>query len=117
MAEETTEEKTAEKRRKAEKRRTDENVIYVGNKPPMSYVLAVVTQFNTTGSDEVIIKARGRAISRAVDTAEIVRNRFITDAKLKDIKISTESITNEEEGRTSNVSSIEIILTTKKKGK
>jgi len=115
MTEETTEERTAEKRRKAEKRRTDENVIYVGNKPPMSYVLAVVTQFNTTGSDEVIIKARGRAISRAVDTAEIVRNRFITDAKLKDIKISTESITNEEEGRTSNVSSIEIILTTKKK--
>ena len=101
----------------AEEKRTDENVIYVGNKPPMSYVLAVVTQFNTTGSDEVIIKARGRAISRAVDTAEIVRSRFITDAKLKDIKIGTESITNEEEGRTSNVSSIEITLTTKKKSK
>jgi len=109
MAEETTEERTAEKRR------NDENVIYVGNKPPMSYVLAVVTQFNTSGSDEVIIKARGRAISRAVDTAEIVRNRFIKDAELKDIKIGTESITNEEEGRTSNVSSIEIILTIKKK--
>ena len=100
----------------AKKRRTDENVIYVGNKPPMSYVLAVVTQFNTSGSDEVVIKARGRAISRAVDTAEIVRNRFIIDAKLKDIKIGTESITNEE-GRTSNVSSIEIILTIKKKSK
>ena len=99
----------------AKERRTDENVIYVGNKPPMSYVLAVVTQFNTSGSDEVVIKARGRAISRAVDTAEIVRNRFIKDAKLKDIKIGTESIVNEEEGRTSNVSSIEIILTTKKK--
>lgn len=98
-------------------RKTDGNVIYVGNKPPMSYVLAVVTQFNTGGSDEVVIKARGRAISRAVDTAEIVRNRFIKDAKLKDIKIGTESITNEEEGRTSNVSSIEIILTVKKKSK
>ena len=90
----------------------DENVIYVGNKPPMSYVLAVVTQFNG-GSDEVIIKARGRAISRAVDTAEITRNRFVTNAKVKDIKIGTESITNEE-GRSSNVSSIEISLTTKK---
>ena len=94
-------------------RRTDENVIYVGSKPPMSYVLAVVTQFNS-GSDEVIIKARGRAISRAVDAAEITRNRFVTDAKVKEIKISTESITNEEEGRTSNVSSIEICLTKKK---
>jgi DNA-binding protein len=108
MAEETTEEGTVE-----EKRRNDENVIYVGNKPPMSYVLAVVTQFNG-GSDEVVIKARGRAISRAVDTAEITKNRFVTDAKIKDIKIGTEAITNEE-GRTSNVSSIEISLTTKEK--
>jgi DNA-binding protein len=109
MAEETTEAGTAEKRR------NDENVIYVGHKPPMSYVLAVVTQFNS-GSDEVIIKARGRTISTAVDTAEIVRNRFIKDATIKGIKIGTESVTNEE-GRTSNVSSMEIILTTKKKSK
>ncbi len=104
MAEKTTEE-----------RRTDENVIYVGSKPPMSYVLAVITQFNSSGSDEVIIKARGRAISTAVDAAEITRNRFATDKEVKEIKISTESITNEE-GRTSNVSTIEICLA-KKKGK
>ncbi len=90
----------------------NENTIFVGNKPPMSYVLAVVTQFNS-GSTEVVIKARGRAISRAVDTAEITRNRFVTDAKIKEIKIDTESITNEE-GRNSNVSSIEISLTIKK---
>jgi DNA-binding protein len=95
----------------AEKKTSDENTIFVGNKPPMSYVLAVVTQFNGE-SDIVLIKARGRAISRAVDTAEIVRNRFVQDAKVKDIKIGTESITNEE-GRTSNVSSIEITLSTK----
>jgi len=91
----------------------NENTIFVGNKPPMSYVLAVVTQFNG-GSDEVVIKARGRAISRAVDTAEITRNRFVTNAKVKDIKIGTETITNEE-GKSSNVSSIEISLTTKGK--
>ncbi|UCD14328.1 MAG: DNA-binding protein Alba [Thermoplasmatales archaeon] len=109
MAKETSEEQSTKEKRR------DENVIYVGKKPPMSYVLAVVTQFNT-GSDEVVIKARGRSISTAVDTAEITRNRFVTDAKIKEIKIGTESITNEEEGRTSNVSSIEICLT-KKKGK
>jgi DNA-binding protein len=90
------------------KEESEENVIYVGNKPPMSYVLAVVTQFNS-GSSEVVIKARGRAISRAVDAAEITRNRFVQDAKIKEIRIGTESITNEE-GRTSNVSSIEIAL-------
>ena len=95
------------------KNKSDDNVIYVGKKPPMSYVLAVVTQFNTTGSDEVIIKARGRSISTAVDTAEIVRKRFVTDTKIKDIKIGTEKVTNEE-GRNSNVSSIEICLTKKK---
>ena len=104
MAEKTTEE-----------RKTGENVIYVGSKPPMSYVLAIITQFNTSGSDEVVIKARGRAISTAVDAAEITRNRFATDKEVKEIKISTESITNEE-GRTSNVSTIEICLA-KKKGK
>jgi len=108
MAEETKKERTTDKKR------TDDNVIFVGKKPPMSYVLAVVTQFNTSGSDEVVIKARGRSISTAVDTAEIVRNRFVTDATIKEIKIGTESVTNEE-GRTSNVSSIEICLTKKKK--
>jgi DNA-binding protein len=107
MIEETKKERTTDRKR------TDENVIFVGKKPPMSYVLAVVTQFNTGDSDEVVIKARGRSISTAVDTAEIVRNRFITDAILKEIKIGTESVTNEE-GRTSNVSSIEICLMKKK---
>jgi DNA-binding protein len=94
-------------------RNIDENTIFVGSKPPMSYVLAVVTQFSTSGSDEVVIKARGQAISRAVDTAEIVRNRFVKDAKIQDIIIGTETMTNEE-NRTSNVSSIEIHLSTKK---
>ncbi|UCF50194.1 MAG: DNA-binding protein Alba [Thermoplasmatales archaeon] len=108
------EEKTGSKATK--KSKTNEDVIFVGNKPSMSYVLAVVTQFQSGGSDEVVIKARGRAISRAVDTAEIVRNRFIKDVKIKDIVIGTESITNEE-GRSTNVSSIEIFLSTKKKSK
>ena len=108
MAEQTT------KKIKTDEGKKDENTIFVGNKPPMSYVLAVVTQFNNNGLNEVIIKARGRSISRAVDTAEIVRNRFMKDAEIKDIKIGTESMTNEE-GRNSNVSLIEIILSTNKK--
>jgi len=107
MTEEITKKTTEEKR-------TDENIIYVGQKPLMSYVLAVITQFNGNGSNGVILKARGRAISTAVDTAEVVRNRFMKDAKIKDIKIGTESVTNEE-GRSSNISSIEICLTTNKK--
>ena len=104
------------KKRTTEEKKTDENVIFIGKKPPMSYVLAVVTQFNGNGSKEVILKARGRSISTAVDTAEIERNRFITNANIKGITIGTESMTNEE-GRESNVSSIEISLTTNKKTK
>lgn len=87
----------------------DDNTVYIGKKPTMNYVLAVVTQFNS-GSDEVIIKARGKSIGRAVDVAEIVRNRFITEADVRDIQISTEQVTSDD-GRTANVSSIEIFLT------
>ncbi len=94
----------------------DSNVVYVGNKPPMNYVTAVITVFNSGEFDEVTLKARGNAISRAVDAAEITRNRFVTNAEIKSIEIGTESITNEE-GRTSNVSSIEICLTVKKSSK
>jgi DNA-binding protein len=110
MAEKTT------KKSETEEEKADDNTIFVGQKPPMSYVLAVITQFNSNGSNGVILKARGRAISTAVDTAEIVRNRFMKNAKLKDIKIGTESVTNEE-GRESNVSSIEISLAIDKKQK
>lgn len=74
----------------------------------MAYVLAVVTQANM-GATEITIKARGRAISRAVDVAEIVRNKFIQGLKLKEIKISTEEIATEE-GNPLKVSAIEIIL-------
>ncbi|MEN6330036.1 MAG: DNA-binding protein Alba [Methanobacteriaceae archaeon] len=87
---------------------SEENIVYIGNKPVMNYVLAVVTQMNG-GVSEVILKARGRAISRAVDVAEIVRNRFITDATVVNIDISTEEIMSNE-GSSTNVSAIEISL-------
>lgn len=86
---------------------SEENIVYIGNKPVMNYVLAVVTQINS-GSNEVNLKARGRAISRAVDVAEIVRNRFVTDIDVANIDICTEELTTDE-GKT-NVSAIEINL-------
>jgi len=84
-----------------------ENSVFVGNKPVMNYVLAVLTQFNG-GATEVAVKARGKAISRAVDVAEIVRKRFLPDVDVKDIRISTEKV--ESEQGEVNVSAIEIIL-------
>ncbi len=87
---------------------TDENNIFIGNKPVMNYVLAVVTQINN-GTSEVSLKARGRAINRAVDVAEIVKNRFIKDIIVDNIQISTEEVETHE-GRITNVSTIEITL-------
>lgn len=86
-----------------------ENTVYVGKKNVMSYVLAVVTQFNQ-GVPEVHLKARGKAISRAVDVTQIVKNRFIPTLVIKEIKISTEELTSED-GSTSKVSSMDIVLT------
>ena len=85
-----------------------DNTVYIGKKPTMNYVLAVATQFNS-GMTEVTIKARGKSISKAVDIAEIVRNRFVQDVKVDNIQISTE-ILEGDEGKKSNVSSIEIFL-------
>lgn len=88
----------------------DDNTVYVGSKPAMSYAMAVVTQLSD-GFDNVNIKARGKAISRAVDVAEIVRNRFIEEADVDDITIGTDEIETDE-GDTINVSSIHIQLET-----
>lgn len=88
--------------------RTDTNVIYIGKKPVMGYVLAVVTQFNI-GAAEVYIKARGKAISHAVDVAEIVRNRFMPGVKIGNILTKTEEL-DSEDGTKTKVSAIEIKL-------
>jgi DNA-binding protein len=83
-------------------------VVLVGSKNVMSYVLACVTLFNK-GADEVVIKARGRLISRAVDVAEITRHRFITDVKVKDIQIDTTTVQTDK-GSDLNVSTIDITI-------
>jgi len=87
--------------------RADDNTVFVGQKPTMSYVLAVITQFSQ-GAKEVHIKARGRAISRAVDVVEVVRNRFVNNVK-HSIDIGTERI-QAENNMELNVSTIDIKL-------
>jgi len=86
-----------------------ENVVFIGRKPPMSYVLAIMTSFSNSNIKEVTLKARGRSITTAVDTAEIARRRFVKDSKVSKITIGTEELT-QEEGGTRNVSTIEIVI-------
>lgn len=96
----------------AKKEGSDEdNVIYIGDKPFMNYVTGVVMQFTKQGSDEVMIRARGKFISRAVDVAEVSRKRFLNDKDIgvKNIEIDSEEFENKE-GKQVNVSTIEITL-------
>lgn len=86
-----------------------EKVVYVGQKPVKNYVIACLTSFNA-GLNPVIIKARGRAICKAVDTAELLRRAFLKDSKLQSIAIATEQVTREG-NRKANVSTIEITMT------
>ncbi len=85
-----------------------DNTVFIGKKPTMNYVLAVVTQFNN-GNQRVNVKARGRAISRAVDVALIAQRRFLPQVEIEDIRLMTEEVSVSDDERT-NVSSIEIVL-------
>jgi len=88
----------------------DDNVVFIGEKPFMNYVTGVVMQFTTQNSDEVIVKARGKFISRAVDVSEVASKRFLDNTvEVKDIKTGSEDFTNRE-GRNVRVSFIEITL-------
>ena len=88
----------------------EDNSIFIGNRPFMNYVTGVVMQFTTKGAEEVIVKARGKFIARAVDVAEVAAKRFLEGSvKVKDIKIDSEEFENKE-GKQVRVSTIEITL-------
>ncbi len=99
---------TQEAKPPAPARPKEDNVVFVGKKGVMGYVLAVVTAFNK-GFPEVTIKARGHLISRAVDVEEVVKHSFIPGIKVKDIRIMTENLQSRD-GHPSKVSAIEIVL-------
>ncbi|MBT4134743.1 DNA-binding protein Alba, partial [Candidatus Woesearchaeota archaeon] len=88
----------------------EERIVFVGGKPFMNYVTAVVMQFTTNGAGSVIIRSRGKFISRAVDVAEMVRSKFLTDSiKIGEVVIAAEDFKNKE-GRPIRVSTIDIHL-------
>ena len=87
-----------------------DNSIFIGGKPFMNYVTGVVMQFTTKNAGEVVIKARGKFIARAVDVAEVATKRFLNGAaEVKDIKIDSEEFENKE-GKQVRVSTIDIAL-------
>lgn len=87
-----------------------DNSIFIGTKPFMNYVTGVVIQFTTKDATEVLVKARGKFISRAVDVAEIAVKRFLKDQiQIKNVSIDSEEFKNKE-GKDVHVSTIEIVL-------
>jgi len=89
--------------------RAPPNHIYVGKKPVMSYAMSALIQLTQMG--EIVIKARGLAISRAVDVAQIVTKRLGNGAfTIKDVRIDTEQVKSMETNEMRNVSSIEIVV-------
>jgi DNA-binding protein len=110
MTDKKRKEETAEKPAKAARTtQVSDNIVFIGKKPVMNYVVACLTFFNS-GAKKVIVKARGRAISRAVDTVELLRRAFAKDLQLQGISLATEEVTRIE-GQKANVSAIEITVT------
>lgn len=93
--------------KKRRKKNRDDSSVYVGRRPTMNYVMAAMMVLNN--GNDCTVKARGRAISHAVDVVEILRNRFLKDVEVKNIAIDTEKLESSD-GRVSNVSSIEILI-------
>ena len=85
------------------------NTVFIGRKPVLNYVLACMTLFKS-GQEQVLVKARGQSISRAVDAVEVLRNRFMPNVNVTEISIGTEVLQSEERDQPSNVSTIEIVL-------
>ena len=93
-----------------DKKKNDDHSIFIGSKPFMNYVTGVVMQFTTQNADVVVVKARGKFISRAVDVVEVARKRFLPDnVKIGTVVTDSEEFKNKE-GRQVRVSTIELEL-------
>jgi archaea-specific DNA-binding protein len=115
-SEKSTAKPVAEEPKKAAKKPEEKKseIVFIGNKPPMSYVMAVITAMSSGDISEIMLKARGRAITTAVDVAEITTNRFVKDLKVSAIGIGTEEMPPREgENRSRMVSTMEITLAKK----
>ncbi|TMI16339.1 DNA-binding protein Alba [Candidatus Bathyarchaeota archaeon] len=84
------------------------NIVRIGKKPTMNYVVACVTLFNT-GVPEVMVRARGQSINKAVETVEMLRRAFFKNVLIHSVDIGTEEV-EREDGSIASLSTIEITL-------
>ena len=88
---------------------SESDSVLIGRKTVMNYVLACITSFHGE-QNKFSVKARGKAISRAIDVVEVVRRRFLPDVKVSRIGIGIEQLPPREGYQASNVSTIKITL-------
>src|SRR5260370_2072670 len=84
------------------------NMVRIGKKPIMNYVVACMTLLNT-GVADVMVRGRGQSITKAVEVVEMLRRAFMKNIRVHTVDIGTEEIT-AEVGPTSSLSMIEIIV-------
>lgn len=84
------------------------NLVRIGKKPIMNYVTACVTLFNS-GNGQVMVRARGQTIEKAIDTVQMLRHSFLKDVRIKSINLGSEDVTRYD-GTRGNISTIEITL-------
>ena len=109
MGEENTRENLNREEKISERKRENDNIIFVGGKPLVNYIRAVMTQFTKWNASEVIIKSRGKFISKAVDVAEVAKRSIENkNVQVKGISIASESF--ETEGKKTNISTMDIVL-------
>lgn len=87
-----------------------DNSFFIGEKPLMNYVTASVMHFTSKNAPEIILKARGKFMSRAIDVSQVIVNRFLKDnAFIDNVKLGSEEFTSRENKRV-RVSTIEICV-------
>jgi archaea-specific DNA-binding protein len=84
------------------------NIVRIGKKPIMNYVVACMTLLNN-GVSDVMVRGRGQSITKAVETVEMLRRAFLRNIKILSVDIGTEEV-KREDGSTASLSMIEIIL-------
>ena len=86
----------------------EQNLVRVGRKPIMNYVTACVTLFNS-GNDEVMVRARGRTIEKAIDIVQMLKRGFLKNVTILSIDVGSENV-RRIDGTRGNISIIEITL-------
>ena len=84
------------------------NIVRIGKKPIMNYVVACMTLLNN-GVSEVMVRARGQSITKAVETVDMLRRAFLKNIHVHSVDIGTEEV-QREDGSIASLSMIEIIL-------